>query len=496
MSITTRTHAKRTPTTAIVIGASMAGLVTARALSDHADRVVVLDRDRLPAAAVTRQRVPQSAHTHILLGAGQRLLDGWFPGLTLDLRLQGAVAVPPRDLSWFQGGAHRAPADAGVTLVSMSRPLLETTVRERLLSRCRNVTISDDVAVQGLVVQAGRVTGVRVDGIDHRADLVVDCSGRTTPFLDQLADVGYPSPDVSAIRIQMAYGTRVVRPREGDGPLGALVIDDPTRGHRLGTMLPIEGGRWIVTLAGFHGDAPPTDPEAFAAFARSLPSPELADLLDRSEALTPVLTHGMPTSRRRHVERLDRTPPGFVVLGDAICSFNPVYGQGMSSAALQADALGHAVARHGLRSARLARSFYRRAAKVVDVPWRIAAGADFADPRTTGPKPVGTDLVNRYLARMVLASHASAPVVRKLLLVQNLLAPPATLMTPATMLRVLLASSRSAVVRRPTSVTDIPVPRSAPRSRDKGSAAIDPHHHALALASHPAAGAHPSMIAR
>lgn len=319
---------ERNGTTAMVIGAGIAGLVTARVLSEHVDRVTVLERDRLPQDAVTRRSVPQGRHAHVLLAAGQHLLAGWFPGLVDELVQAGAVPLDAKDLVWHQAGAHRVRSDLGFLTMSMSRPLLECTVRERLLRQRSNVSVTDETAVDRLVLEGGRVVGVRTDGTEHRSDLVVDCTGRNTRFLDQLARAGFPAPEVSAIRIDTAYGTRTVRrrPDDLDGTL-ALVVDDPARGHRMGMMVPVEGGRWIVTVGSLHGDVPPTEPAEYEDFALSLPSPEIADVLARAEALTPVLSHRMPTSRRRHVERLERTPPGFLVLGDAICSLNPFTGR-------------------------------------------------------------------------------------------------------------------------------------------------------------------------
>jgi 2-polyprenyl-6-methoxyphenol hydroxylase-like FAD-dependent oxidoreductase len=430
-------------TSAIVIGAGIAGLATARVLSDHVDQVRLLERDSLPRDAVARRGVPQGRHAHLLLAAGQRLLEGWFPGLVDELTAAGAVALDAGELVWHQGGGYHAPADLGFLALSMSRPLLETTIRG-LLSRQRpNVSVADETAVDGLLLEDGRVVGVQVDGAAHRTDLVVACTGRHTRFLDQLAETGFPAPPVSEVHIDVACGTCVV-PRRPDDPTGAFtVVNDSASGRRIGLMVPAEGDRWIITLASCHDDGPPTEPAAFEDFARALPSPLIADVLAKAPARTPVITHRMPTSQRRHVERLVHTPAGFLVLGDAICSINPVHAQGMSSAALQARALDQAIARHGPTSPRLPRAFYRRAAWVVDVPWKIAAQADFADPRTSGPRPAGTDLVNRYLHKVFLACHISVPVARQTVRVRNLLARPETLMTPAMILRVLLAARRS-----------------------------------------------------
>jgi flavin-dependent dehydrogenase len=454
---------ERSGTSAIVIGAGIAGLVTARVLSDHVDRVTILERDRLPDEPVTRRGVPQGRHAHILLATGQRLLDGWFPGLADELAAGGAVGLDAADLVWHQGGNYRVPSDLGFLAMSMSRPLLEVTTRRRLLRQRSNVSVADETAVDGLIVENGRVVGVRVDRDERRADLVVACSGRNTRFLDQLARLGFPAPEVSAVHIDVAYGTRVV-PRRSDDLDGtlAIVVDGPAPAHRVGIMAPAEGDRWIITVGSFHGEVPPTEPDAYEDFIRSLPSPVIADVLARTGAPTPVLSHRVPTSQRRHMERLRRIPSGFLVLGDAICSLNPAYGQGISSAVLQARALDRAVERHGPTSPVLARAFYRRAARVVDVPWRIAVGADFADPRTTGPKPTGTDLVNRYLAKVVRACHTSVAVSRQTLRVQHLLARPESLVTPAMLLRVLLAARR----------VPSPTPR-AGRPRSLGQEGVD-----------------------
>ncbi|WP_278237354.1 hypothetical protein [Isoptericola sp. AK164] len=251
----------------------------------------------------------------------------------------------------------------------------------------------------------------------------------------------------------MAYRTRVVERHDGtiDGSV-AVAIDDPRQGHRMGVALPVEHDRWIVTLGSFHGDPAPTDPASFEDAARTLPAPELAAVLACGDAQGTVQRYRMPTSRRRHVERAGRVAPGFVVLGDAVCSVNPVYGQGMTSAALQALALGECVGRFGPASDRLPATFYRRAARVVDVPWRIAAGGDFADPRTSGAKPVGTDLTNRFLERVFRACHSSPAVARQTQRVQNLLDPPSSLLRPDRLLRILLADRRARAAERRSAV--------------------------------------------
>jgi 2-polyprenyl-6-methoxyphenol hydroxylase-like FAD-dependent oxidoreductase len=431
----------------------MAGLVTARVLSEYVDHVEIVERDEITDAPEHRRGVPQGRHAHAILAAGEQRIAHWFPGIIDELEAGGAIRSTGFGSWWHQGGSYKVRADWGSTALCASRPFLETTVRRNLLRRA-NVTLSTGVSVDGLIVDGDHVSGVVFDGRERRADLVVDCSGRHTRFLDQLERAGFPTPEVSSVKVEMAYGTRILRRRadDFDGAL-ALIVGDPVDSGRIGVLLPMEDDRWILTLGGNHGDVPPTDDEEYLRFARSLPAPLIADVLERAEALSPVMSHRLPSSQRRHFEKLDRRPAGFVALGDAVCSFNPIYGQGMSSAALQAEALGTAVGRHGIGSSKMAADFYRRAAKVVANPWMIAVGADFASPKTTGPKPPGTDLINRYLAKVQLASHVSVRVQSQLMLVQNLLAPPQSLMKPAMIARVLRAARRSPVV------TGVPAPQ-------------------------------------
>jgi 2-polyprenyl-6-methoxyphenol hydroxylase-like FAD-dependent oxidoreductase len=193
----------------------------------------------------------------------------------------------------------------------------------------------------------------------------------------------------------------------------------------------------MVTLAGVHDDVPGTSEDEVLEFARSLMSPAVAQLVEHAGPLSTVASYRFPSSQRRHYDRVRRLLPGFVTLGDAACSFNPIYGQGMSCAALQADALGATVRDVGLRSEELPRRFHRRAAKIIDNPWAIAVGADFLHPQTTGPKARGTDQVNRYVLRVVRATHTSVELARAFNLVLNLAEPTSSLARPSVLARVL-----------------------------------------------------------
>ena len=214
-------------------------------------------------------------------------------------------------------------------------------------------------------------------------------------------------------------------------------------------------------MAGLHGERPPTDDAGFLAFARSLPSPEVADLIASATPLGPIVTHRLRSNQRRHVEKLRRVPGGLVLLGDAVCSFNPTYGQGMTTATLQAEALGQALDPVRSLDARFVKASYRRQAKAIRPAWQITTGADFALPATsvlnpTGPKPPGTDLLNRYMPHVFRAAGVDEKVCLRLIEVTSLLRPPPALLTPAMLLAVLRAGRRAR--RRTPAASTTPTP--------------------------------------
>jgi 2-polyprenyl-6-methoxyphenol hydroxylase-like FAD-dependent oxidoreductase len=450
---------------AIVIGASMAGLTAARALADHAGTVTVLDRDDLPAGYETRKGVPQGRHAHAILAGGARAIDELFPGIMGELVAGGAGLLDFNDGFWFQAGGYRAKNLIQRTVISASRPFLEGHVRERV-SALPNVEIRSGCAVERLLAPGDRVRGVRVfDGhttTDLDADFVVDCSGRASQAGHWLAGLGFPAPAVDEVRCDMRYATMILRrsPSDLDGTF-AITIESPPSGKRAAILVPIEGDRWMLTMGASFGEPVPADEDEFRAAVATLPAGDISRVLDRAEVLAPVAHHRLVTSKRRRYERLRRVPAGFVALGDAVCSFNPIYGQGMSSAVLQAVALGDCVTAHD-NDQDLVRAFYARAAKVIATPWSIAVGADFAYPECRGPKPVGTDLVNRYMRKVLIAARVSPEVNTAMILVQNLVAPPSTLFKPSLMLKVRRAA-RAVEREGATARTTRPVPASVRR---------------------------------
>jgi 2-polyprenyl-6-methoxyphenol hydroxylase-like FAD-dependent oxidoreductase len=424
----------------VVIGAGIAGLAVARTLSGRFATVVVLDRDRLPDDPSPRRGAPQTYHAHVLLGAGQRALEALFPGLHDELVAAGAVPFDPGlDLRFYRYGALWPAVRSGLRLVSMSRPLLEWTIRRRVAG-LPNVTIRDGVAVSGLAGTGRRVTGLTIDGTTEHADLVVDCSGRSTRSDRWLGALGLPTPETQEVKVGIGYATRLYRRKPGDltDGVGVLTLPTPPGERRTGIMLPIEDDRWLVALGGWHGAHAPPEEQGYLEYARSLPLAFIADLLERAEPVSDFHAHQFPSSRRRLFEQVGDLPAGYLAAGDAICSFNPVYGQGMTCAALEAIALGEALDRRpAADGGALARDFYRAAARIFSVPWRFAVGADFAYPQTTGPRPRGLRLLNPYSLRLQKVAQVDPAVRREFTSVQHLLTPPSRLFRPRMVAKVL-----------------------------------------------------------
>jgi 2-polyprenyl-6-methoxyphenol hydroxylase-like FAD-dependent oxidoreductase len=431
----------------------MAGLLAARALAHQAASVVVLERERLTDVVAPRGHVPQGRHLHLLLAAGLDVLSDWYPGIEDELESDGAVRVDGYGAWVHQGGAYRARGDWGRPVLCMTRPLLEHVIRARVAA-LPGVVVEDDVLVERVVVTGRRVTGVVVDGIERPADLVVDCSGRNSRIAHDLAASGLLEPPVTRVGIDIGYASFLMRRSPGDFEGDFIACVDNPGSFRGGSVLPVEGDRWQVTLAGVHGDAPPSDEEGVRTFMASLPSPAVGQLVARCERLTEVATYRFPSSQRRHFEKAPQLLQGLVMLGDAASSFDPIYGQGMSSAALQAAALGDVARAVGVLSPDLPRRFHREAARVIEAPWRIAVGGDFGHPATVGDKPAGTAQLNGYIRHVVRAAHVSVSVARTFNRVLQLADPPTALLRPATVVRVLSASRRSpaatgAAIRHP-----------------------------------------------
>ena len=436
---------------AVVIGAGIGGLTAARVLADHFEHVLVLERDALPAGALDRHGVPQGRHVHALLAGGQRALSELFSGF--EDRLEGAGAVRLRvglDIRVDRPGYDPFPQrDLGFHAYAMSRPLVELTVR-RLVQENASIELRTGCQVHGLVPSPDgtAVTGVRYtspkatdETVD--ADLMIDASGRGTPTLDALAAMGRAAPAETTIGVDLGYASAVFE-IPGDAPKdwkGAFCLPGAGRASRGSLMLPLEGHRWIATVGGRHGDQPPGDEPAFMAYAKALRTQTIYNAIKQAKRLGEIARFRFNESVLRHYQRLENFPRGVLPIGDAICRFNPIYGQGMSVASQEAVALQRLLARR-VPLGELAREYFAEVARIVDTPWAQAAIPDFVHPDTRGERPA--DLEQTLKFGMALGKLAARdPAVHRLTSeVQHLLKPRSVYQDPELVQKVMAVLTR------------------------------------------------------
>jgi flavin-dependent dehydrogenase len=433
---------------AIVLGASIAGLLAARALSDHFQEVLLIERAELPDGPVHRSTVPQGRHAHGLLAGGADAIERLLPGLSGELAAKGCLSGDNlRDLSWIFGGARLAVGDSGVQGIAVARPVLEHAIRVRVLA-LSGVRITTGTRVMGLVVSEGRVTGVRTTAANGgeeqlSADVVVDATGRTSTLPEFLEVVGYRRPRVEEVGLATNYVSRSYARSEAHAAhgVGVLLVSSP-QVPRGGIALAIDERTWIFSQYGLGSVRPPLDPEGYLSFARSLSGPQLARILETSQPLDDAATMKFASSRRLHYEELQRLPDALFVCGDALASFNPTFGQGMTVAALQAErlqAMGHGITEPGAN-----RRFLRQASEIVDVAWNTAAGRAFTYEGVRGRPTAAMRISNAYVPRVVARALADVSVATALLRTMHFLAPPSSLFAPAILAKVLLPRRRNA----------------------------------------------------
>jgi 2-polyprenyl-6-methoxyphenol hydroxylase-like FAD-dependent oxidoreductase len=445
---------------AIVLGGSLAGLLSARALAEHVDEVVIIERDRISDAPGPRRGVPQARHLHGLLKRGELVIDGLFPGIAQALLDAGAVPVRfCADVRWYHHGNWKVQAGDGVVAKFMSRSLLEDEVRGRALRHPR-IRLLEECSAQQLLATGDRrvVTGVRYrpatashgdgDGLPRLdADLVVDATGRGTRAVAWLRALGYGEPPASTVGINVGYSSQILRLHDPDslGAKAMIIVPRPAQRTRAAALMPIEGGRWLCSAAGFVGDHPPRDRADFLRFVAELPTPALHHAIHDAEPLTPIAHLRFPENRWTHFERMKRFPDRFVVVGDAVGCFNPVYGQGMTAAALTAEALGRFVAsgalapQHDGSTLRLRRQI----AKIVKHVWMMSASEDLNYPGVEGSRPPGHAALRWYLGKVHSATATDPVALDGFLRVGHMLAPPSALMRPGYAVRVLTTGKRA-----------------------------------------------------
>lgn len=443
---------------AIVMGGSIAGLLAARVLLDHFDRVTLLERDQFPESPDIRPGVPQGAHVHALLLRGLQIIEQLFPGIVADLQQDGAEL---RDwiyhwkfLSiWGWLEQH----ESGLESLCCSRLLIEWHLRQRLL-KFHNFVLRPGCYIKGVEVDPAdnnRITGVHYlqksaldSPPDHlhtmAATLVVDATGRQSQLPQYLAKLGYETPPTTIVNSFLGYASRWYKRPANDvadpDSEGIFLIASPGETKRGGVLYPVEGNRWLVTLSGIAGDHPPGDEAGFIAFMKSQRDPIFYERLKDAEPCSPIYCYRRTENQWRHYEKIS-LPAGLIALGDAVCCFNPIYGQGMTAAAMGAMTLdktlreflptSHDSATQLVLNHRLTQTFQARLATTLKTPWLMATGEDFRWKETEGDRPGWvSQQLQRYFDRVLQLARVDAMAHRLFIQVAHLVKPPTALFSP------------------------------------------------------------------
>jgi 2-polyprenyl-6-methoxyphenol hydroxylase-like FAD-dependent oxidoreductase len=422
----------------------MAGLTTAQALSKHFGKVTILERDLLPGEPAPRSGTPQAPHAHALLAGGLQALQSLFPDFERDLENAGALRLRTgMGIRLERPGFDPFPSrDLGFDAFFMSRPLLESITRRRvqesanIVIRARHrateiVASPDTLHVQAVLCDTDEGRGVTID-----ADFVVEATGRGGLTLQLLERLGLEKPEETEIGMDQAYSTMIVeRPEDRERPwAGVMHLPAAPASCRGGFVFPIEKERWIVSIGGSHGDVPSGDREGFLDFVRSFRTSTIYDAVKNARQTADIVRYRLPASTRRHFERLETFPAGLLAVGDAVCRFNPVFGQGMSVAAQEAVILRRLL-QENIPAGQLAKQFFTAIQPVIETPWGVAQ-TDFVHPATRGERPANFEQRIQYNIALTKIA-AEDPEVHKLLAeVQHLLTPPSALREPALAARV------------------------------------------------------------
>jgi 2-polyprenyl-6-methoxyphenol hydroxylase-like FAD-dependent oxidoreductase len=441
---------------AVVIGGSIAGLTAARVLTDHCESVTIIERDIAPTVSEFRKGVPQARHPHVLLKGGELVLEELFPGLRQELFDSGALPVNMGfEMEWFMDGQWREKYVSTMINIACSRPLLESTIHARLRAHPKVTFVQESEAV-GLLLDASKT---RVAGVQTRsrrtqtiseieATIVVDASGRDSDTPRWLETLGFAVPTETSVTSKPGYATRIYAiPENFNDAWKAIYIQPSAPNHTRGAVIvAMEGNRWHVTMCGMAGDYPPTTEESFLEFAKSLPDQRIYEAIKDATPLTPVWSFRRGENRLRHYDKLTQYLEGLLIFGDSVYALNPVYGQGMTVAALGAMSMDKCLREQQKTRADgnldgLAKHFQKQLASVIAGPWQMATGEDRrwnVDENVT-PLNFPARVMQSYIGKLLRVALTDKTVSEAFFQVQQMTAPPTLFFRPDVFWKVISA---------------------------------------------------------
>ena len=427
---------------AIVIGGSIAGLLTARVLSDYFKEVILIEKDNRIDDGQIRIGTPQANHIHVLLAKGREILQDFFPELEGDLMKKGANKIDfLNDVRYRLPSGWAPKFNSGIITFTCTRTLLENTIRHQI-QKISKIKIEQGKQITSLVLKKSNKISLKTkEGKEIHGDLIVDCTGRNTKTPSWLENIGFPKPRETKIDSFVRYSTRRYTPPKKDRKWKMLVIlNNPIVNPRIGGIYPIEDGKWLVGLYSIGKNYPPTDEKGFLEFAQHLESRELYDALKDAVPDSEIYGYTVQGSRKYHYEEMKQWPDNFIVLGDAVSIFNPYYGQGMTSAALGAKALDDMLKDNKMEND-FTRKFQKKLATTVSLPWILGTSEDLRWPTTVGKRPNAiTRMVQNHAQKVLLLSPKSKLAAKSFQQMMHMIKSPAIIFHPVILLQ-LIANS-------------------------------------------------------
>lgn len=423
---------------AIVIGGSIAGKLSARVLSEFFEEVIVVEKDQKNDSIAIRKGVPQGSQGHVLLKGGEEIIEELFPGIIDEMVKEGStVSDFAQDLLWFHHGYQKNRFNSGMSIIQQSRPFLEWHIQKRM-ENFPNIDFRYGCKVTKLLLNAKKeISGLTVEKLDGKqmnlsGDLVVDASGAASFTPRWLEELGFNKPEKAEVKVDLFYASMIFgKLATGDSNWHSLLIyPKPPKQSRGGTISPIEGGRHLVTLLGYGIEPLPSDHPSFLQYAKNLDQPDLYEAIKTAVPESGIQIYRFPAFRRYHYDKLNQFPAGLLVMGDSFCRIDPVFAQGMSIAAMEAEVLRKMLKTFKTKE-KLTKEFHRNISKIIDIPWLIALTEDFRFRHTSGKKPIGLSILQKYVKNVVLACSHNEKIYRQFMKVLHLKAHPVSLFKPA-----------------------------------------------------------------
>lgn len=438
---------------AIVIGGSMAGMLAGRVLADYFDRITIIEKDHYPDKPSSRKSVPQALHLHNMVNQGWEILEKLFPDLGGELVEHGATVIEwPADLLWLGRTGWSPRFYAGIQTYSCQRHLMEWCIQRRMAGSKR-VQFIEGCKVTDVVWNESRtaIVGVKYTGADQESgdetvihgDIVVDASGRMSQTPKWFQENGFGVPREEIIKAHVGYSTRYYTVPEERLPDWKVLLEQsrPPHLNRAAGLFRVDGGQWVLTLVGMGNDNhPPTEESGFMEFMQSLPSPVLYNFIKEAQPVSPIYGYKVPKNRLFHYEELSRWPERFMLLGDAVCLFNPVYGHGISVVAQSVMAMDKCLREQRKRRpdgnlSGLGKRFQQSLAKVLTIPWMFTAGEDLRYPTTEGGnRDLFTQMMHWYIDGVMMYALENPSAHRTLIQVMHLIEEPSVFLRPDIMI--------------------------------------------------------------